>query len=113
MQRTRRRRIEFKRRTGKEPDREREDLHGDVQAPARNVSPKDALLQKRHYKRDHLPCRAWCSVCVKARGRADQHKAKESGELAVVKVSMDCCSVGEVKLLVGREDKSRHVFCYL
>ena len=26
---------------------------------------------------------------------------------------MDYCSVGEMKLLVGREDKSKHVFCHL
>ena len=30
----------------------------------------------------------------------------------MVKVSMDYCSVGEMKLLVGREDKSKHVFCH-
>ena len=50
---------------------------------------------------------------VKARGREDQHKAKESDEQAVVKVSMDYCSVGEMKLLVGREDQNKHVFCHL
>ena len=42
-------------------------------------------------------------MCVKARGREDQHKAKESDEQAVVKVSMDYCSIGEMKLLVGQE----------
>ena len=53
-------------------------------------------------------------MCVKARGREDQHKANESDEQAVVIVSMDCWSVGEMKLLVGREDKSKHVlFCHL
>ena len=52
-------------------------------------------------------------MCVKVRGREDQHKAKESDEQAVVKVSMDNCSVGEMKLLVGREDQSKHVFCHL
>ena len=41
-------------------------------------------------------------MCVKARGREDQHKAKKSDDQAVVKVSMDYCSVGEMKLLVGR-----------
>ena len=65
------------------------------------------------YKREHLPYRAWCPECVKARGREDQHKAKESDEQAVVNVSMDYCSVGEMKLLVRREDKSKHVFCHL
>ena len=48
---------------------------------------------------------------MKARGREDQHKAKESDEHAVVKLSMDYC--GEMKLRVGREDKSKHVFCHL
>ena len=50
---------------------------------------------------------------MKARGREDQHKAKESDDKAVVEVSMDCCAVGEMKLLVGRDDKSKHVFCHL
>ena len=50
---------------------------------------------------------------MKARGREDQHKANESDEQAVVIVSMDYCSVGEMKLLAGREDKSKHVFCHL
>ena len=52
-------------------------------------------------------------MCVKARGREDQHKAKKSDDQEVVKVSMDYCSFGEMKLLVGREDKSKHVFCHL
>ena len=43
---------------------------------------------------------------VKARGREDQHKAKESDEQPVVKVSMDSCSVGEMKSL-------KRVFCHL
>ena len=101
---------------GEEPDRYQEDLHGDEEAPARNVrNPKDPPPEERklHNKRGHLPCRAWCPVCVKVRGREDQHKAKESDEQAVVKVSMDNCSVGEMKLLVGREDQSKHVFCHL
>ena len=71
-----------------EPDRDQEDLHGDEEAPARNVgNPKDPLPEERdlHYKRGHLPYRARCPVCVKARGREEQHKAKESDEQAVVK----------------------------
>ena len=50
---------------------------------------------------------------MKARGGDDQHKAKELDEQAMVKVSMDYCSVGEMQLLVGREDKRKHVFCHL
>ena len=77
--------------------------------------PEASLPEERelHYMRGQLPYSAWCPVCVKARGREDQHKAKESDEQAVVKVSMDCCSVGEMKLLVRREDKSKPVFCHL
>ena len=89
---------------GEEADRDHEDLHDDEEAPARNV---------RHYKRRHLPHRACCPVFVKARGREDQHKAKESDEQEVVKVSMDYCSVRGMKLLVGREEKCKHVFCHL
>ena len=37
----------------------------------------------------------------------------EFDEQEVVKVSMDYSSVGEMKLLVGRKDKSKHVFCHL
>ena len=99
-----------------EPDRAQEDLHGDEEAPTRNVrNPKHPLPEERdlHYKRGHSPYRAWGPVCVKARGGEDQHKAKESDEQAVVNVSMDYCSVGEMKLLVGREDKSKHEFCHL
>ena len=33
---------------GEEPDRDQEDLHGDEEAPARNVrNPKDPLLEER------------------------------------------------------------------
>ena len=96
------------------PDRDQEDLHGSEEAPARNVrNPKDPLPEERDllYKRGHLPCRAWCPVCVKARGREDQQKAKESDEQAVVKRLL--FSWREMKLLVGREDKSKRVFCHL
>ena len=89
---------------GEEADRDHEDLHDDEEAPARNV---------RHYKRRHSPHRACCPVFVKARGREDQRKAKESDEQEVVKVSMDYCSVRGMKLLVGREEKCKHVFCHL
>ena len=91
---------------GEEQDRDQEDLHGDEEAPARNVrNPKRPLPEERelHNKRGYLPYKAWCPVCVKATGREDQHEAKESDEHAVVKVPMDYCSAGEMKLLVGRE----------
>ena len=97
-------------------DQDCEDLHGNEEAPARSVrNPKDPLPEEKelHYKRGHLPYRAWCPICIKARGREDQHKSKEPDEQSVVKISMDYCSVGEMKLLVGREDKSKHVFCHL
>ena len=61
---------------GDEPDRDQDDLHGDEEAPARNVrNPKDPPLEEREldYKRGHLPYRARCPVCVKAKGREDQH----------------------------------------
>ena len=86
-----------------EPDRDQEDPHGNEEAPARYVrNPKDPLPEERdlHFKRGHLPYRALCPVCVKARDREDQHEAKESDEQAVVKVSMEYCSVGEMKLLL-------------
>ena len=54
---------------GEEPDRDQEDLHGDEEAPARNVgNPKDPLPEERylHHKRGHSPYRRWCPVCVKA-----------------------------------------------
>ena len=67
---------------GEEPDRDQEDLPGDEEAPVRNVrNPKDPLPEEieLHNKRGHLPYRAWCPVFVNARGREDQHEAKELG----------------------------------
>ena len=101
---------------GEAVDQDPEDLHSNEEVPTRSVrNPKGPLPEERelHYKKGHLPYRAWCPVCIKARGREGQHRAKGPEDQAGVKVSMDYCSAGEVKLLVGREDQSRHVFCHL
>ena len=41
-------------------------------------NPKDPLPEESelHNKRGHLPYRAWCPVCVKARGKEDQPSGK-------------------------------------
>ena len=67
-----------------QPEAERQevaedDLHGGEQAPIRMPrNPEDPLPEERekHCRSGHLPYRAWCVVCVKARGREDQRKAK-------------------------------------
>jgi len=46
--------------------------------------------EREEHERTHTPYRAWCPVCVKARGRATPHmKGKESQEEEVPKISMD------------------------
>ena len=91
-------------------------LHGEEDAPIRTTrNPKDPLPEERelHYKRGHLPYRSWCAVCVKARGREDPHFRKETDGDSIVKVAMDYCEVGDKKLLVGKENKTKSVFSHL
>ncbi len=46
--------------------------------------------EREEHERTHTPYRAWCPVCVRARGRATPHmKSKEAEEEAVPKISMD------------------------
>jgi len=93
-----------------------EDLHGNEEAPIRLPrNPEDPLLEQRDkHWRTHLPYRAWCTVCVKARGREDQHRAqKNKNEDGISEVAMDYCSVGDMRLLVGKETKTSHVFSHL
>ncbi len=77
--------------------------------------PRDPLPEEldRHW-RSHLPYRAWCTVCVKARGREDQHRAqKNADEDGVTDVAMDYCSVGEKRLMVGKENRTGQVVSHL
>ena len=93
-----------------------EDLHGNEEAPIRLPrNPEDPLLEERDkHWRTHLPYRAWCTVCVKARGREDQHRAqKNKNEDGISEVAMDYCSVGDMRILVGKETKTGHVFSHL
>ena len=54
--------------TGEEPDRDQEDLHGDEEAPARDVrNPKDHLMEERELhnkKRRFTMLGMVSSVCV-------------------------------------------------
>ena len=46
--------------------------------------------EREEHERTHTPYRAWCTACVKARGRATPHmKSKTKEEEAVPKISMD------------------------
>jgi hypothetical protein len=46
--------------------------------------------EREEHERTHTPYRAWCPVCVKARGRATPHmKSRTKEEEAVPKISMD------------------------
>jgi len=93
-----------------------EDLYENEDAPIRLPrNPADPLPEERekHWK-THLPYRSWCPVCVKARGREDQHRARKTkDEDGITEVAMDYCSVGDMRLLVGRENKSGHIFSHL
>ena len=51
---------------------------------------KVSKVEREEHERTHTPYRAWCPICVKARGRATPHmKGKEEEENAVPKISMD------------------------
>ena len=83
-----------------------DDLHGSEEAPIRlQRNPRDPTSEERErHWRTHLPYRAWCPVCVKARGREDEHRAGNAEEEdGVSEVAMDYCKVGSKTLLVGRE----------
>ena len=46
--------------------------------------------EREEHERTHTPYRAWCSVCVKARGRATPHmRSKGTHDEEVPKISMD------------------------
>ena len=77
-------------------------------------NPVDPTPEEReeHWK-THLPYRAWCPVCVKARGREDPHKAKTKGKDELPVIAMDYCDIGDRKLLVGRVDDSGFTFSHL
>ena len=50
----------------------------------RNPSEPTPEEKEKHWA-VHLPCRSWCPVCVKARGREDPHRAQKN------KVKMRIC----------------------
>ena len=85
------------------------------QEPRRPSTPRErerekVTLQERTFTIPGLVS----SVRESLESRTDQHKGKESDEQAVVKVSMDHCSVGEMKLLVGaRGQRANTVCCHL
>ena len=77
-------------------------------------NPKDPSPDERErHWRTHLPYRAWCPVCVKARGREDPHRTKERDKAGMAEVAMDYCSVGNMNILVGREATTSHIFGHL
>ena len=85
--------------------------------------PRNPRQRKRKNMRAvHLPYRSWCLVCVKARGRADPHRAQKErkADLEFPQISMDYTDIGNAqeegearKLLVGRDRQSKFTFCHL
>ena len=67
----------------------------------------------------HLPYRAWCPVCVEAKGKEDPHrKLEEKGDKP--KVGLDYKSFGQEKvgndrttMIVGRDRDTRMTFCHV
>ena len=102
-------------------DHQRQEIAEEVlfeneEAPMRiSKNPKDPSPdeRERHWKCGHLPYRAWCPVCIKARGREDPHKTQERDKDGMAEVAMDYCSVGDRKLLVGREATTGNIFGHL
>ncbi len=52
----------------------------------------------------HLPCRAWCLVCVQAKGKEDAHRKRKNkrAETEIPQIAYDDKSVGES---IERDDK--------
>ena len=67
----------------------------------------------------HLPFRAWCPVCVEAKGKEDSHyKANEKGDKP--KVGLDYKAFGQEKegddkttMIVGRDRDTKMTFCHV
>ena len=67
-----------------------------IKAPAR-VSQHE----KDKHNMTHIPYRAWCPICVRARGRNEQHKKadkdeKEIEKSTVTRISMDYFFMSEL-----------------
>ena len=94
------------------------------EAPARRPkNPADPTPEeKERHMCSHLPYRPWCPICVKARGREDQHyeRTKEQRSRGVPKMAMDYAETGEMedrsdarKLLIGRDRWTKYTFGHL
>lgn len=76
----------------------------EMRRPVRAQTPMDPTQAERdeHYLTGHATYRSWCDACVRARGRATQHRRSEGGTLPVI--SWDYCYLSHDK--VGKEAES-------
>ena len=88
-----------------------EDDVGDVR---RLVDPKMPSRDEveAHYLRAHIPYRNWCPVCVRARGKALDHKSGGDQERKLPEYRFDYCFLGDElgfkwTVLVGREQGNK------
>ena len=87
---------------------------------ARNPAEPTPEERRRHWI-THLPPRAWCPICQKARGKEDPHKRKKRDEDSLPEVAMDYAEIGDEecerdqarKLLIGRAKPSGSIFAHL
>ena len=84
--------------------------------------PEPTPEKKKKLCAEHLPCRSWCLVNVKARGREDSllRSQKQSKAIELLQRSMNNAEVGNDqedgearKLLVGRDRQRKFTSCHL
>ena len=100
-------------------DEERhEDAFDDICQPC-----KEAPEKKKKLCVEHLPCRSWCLVIFKARGREDallRSQKQSKADIELLKRSMNNAEIGNDqedgearKLLVGRDRQSKFTSCHV
>ena len=76
---------------------EEEDL-GDMgkRVPDKIMNPKLPSKEEieEHYLQGHLPYRAWCSHCVRGKGKRRGHRCQEDKDRAIREIHVDYCFMG-------------------
>lgn len=68
----------------------------------------------REHEVSHIPYRAWCTACVRGRGRTMQHRRVDHSDNLIPTLSMDYGFLGDgLPFVVLRDRKSKAIFAHL
>ena len=91
-------------------------LEADEAQLAQPLSTPDQPTEQmiREHEVSHIPYRAWCTACVRGRGRTMQHRRVDHSDNLIPTLSMDYGFLGDgLPFVVLRDRKSKAIFAHL